>query len=244
MISVSLQVKGALANLFNSIERILEKAPLQTTAFYVPMVVGGLFLATAGGSMLHLLPGTLLLIISGIGYIICVLLFAIMPDRPSYWAYIFPAMICATIGVDITYSVSNIFITTSMPQRRQGLAGALINSTVFLGISVFLGIADIAATATAHLGLKKSYKVACWFGVGCAGVSLLLLVGFVKVDRAKSDLTADEKAKLEAEVGMRPVNALRNGPREGSNRIVADDVVGLQVHGDDYIDQVSHPPTD
>ena len=145
------------------------------------------------------------MIASATGYVICVLLFAIMPEEPNYWAYVFPAMIAATVGVDITYSVSNIFITTSMPRKRQGLAGALINCLVFLGISVFLGFADVAVNATSHLGLRRSYKVACWFGVGCAGVSLLLLVGFVKIDKAKSDLTADEKAELEAEVVMVPV---------------------------------------
>lgn len=187
------------------IEKILHATSLQTTAWYTPMAAGGLFLATAGGFLLHLLPGTALMIISAAGYVICVLLFAIMPEDPNYWAYIFPAMIAATVGVDITYSVSNIFITTSMPRKRQGLAGALINCLVFLGISVFLGFADIAVNATSHLGLKESYKVACWFGVGCAGVSLLLLVGFVKIDKAKSDLTADEKAELEAEVVMMPV---------------------------------------
>ena len=164
------------------------------------MVIGGLFLATAGGFILHLLPGTVLLVISSIGYVICVLMFAVMPIDPNYWAYVFPAMIAATVGVDIMYSVSNIFITTSMPRRRQGLAGALINSLVFLGISVFLGLADIVVTTTSHLGQKESYKAACWFAVSCAGVSLLLLTFFVKVGKAKSDLTVDEKVGLEAEV--------------------------------------------
>ncbi|MCJ1314822.1 hypothetical protein MMC15_000134 [Xylographa vitiligo] len=183
-------------------ERILGASPLLTTAYYLPMIVGGLILATVGGFLLHVLPGTLLLIISGIGFILSVLLFAVIPENPSYWAYILPAMICATIGVDVTYNISNIFITTNMPQNRQGLAGALINSLVFLGISFFLGIADIIATATARFGLKQSYKSAFWFGVGCAVFSLILLVLFVKIEKAKSDLTVEEKAELEAEVRM------------------------------------------
>lgn len=191
-----------LADLTTSIKKVLLATSLQTTVWFTPMAVGGLILATAGGFFLHLLSGTVLLAISGIGYIVCVLLFAIMPDDPNYWAYIFPAMIAATVGVDIMYSVSNIFITTSMPRKRQGLAGALINCLVFLGISGFLGLADVAATATAHLGMKRSYKVACWFAVGCTGFSFCLLLGFVRIDRAKSDLTVDEKAELEAEIRM------------------------------------------
>lgn len=166
------------------------------------MAAGGMILATAGGFLLHLLPGTLLLIFSAVGYIVCVLLFAVMPDDPSYWAYVFPAMIAGTVGVDIMFSTSNVFITTSMPEKRQGLAGALINCLVFLGISLCLGVADIVQTATAHLGLKQSYKYACWFGVGCAGFSLVLLVGFVRIGRAKSSLTVDERAEREAETEM------------------------------------------
>ncbi len=167
------------------------------------MAAGGLVLATVGGLILHLLPGTILMVLSGVGYVVCVLLFAIIPETPNYWAYVFPAMICATLGVDVAFNVSNVFITTQTPSKRQGLAGALINSTLFLGISFFLGVADIAVAQTSHLGLKQSYKVAFWFGTGCAGVALLLLVFYVRIDRAKSDLTHDEKAELEAEVKRR-----------------------------------------
>lgn len=45
--------------------------------------------------------------------------------------------------------------------------------------------------------------MAFWFGTGCAGVALLLLVLFVRIDRAKSDLTCDEKGELETEVSRR-----------------------------------------
>ncbi|KAL1863195.1 hypothetical protein Plec18167_003979 [Paecilomyces lecythidis] len=156
------------------------------------MAAGGFILATVGGFTLHILPGKLLLLISGAGYIVSVLLFAIIPDEPNYWAYIFPAMVAATIGVDITYSVSNIFITTNLPQHQQGVAGAVINSILFLSISFFLGIADIVVSRTGYLGLKGSYKAAFWFSVACAGVAVVLLA-FVKIGRAKSDLTVEER---------------------------------------------------
>lgn len=173
---------------------------LQTTAWFAPMAAGGIVLALTGGFTLHLIPGKILLVISGVGYIICVLLFAVIPDDANYWAYIFPAMLCATIGVDITYTVSNVFITTSLPRHRQGLAGALINSVLFLGISFFLGIADLLVANTSDRGLRESYKLAFWFAFACAGFALLLLVLFVKIGTATSDLTIEEKAELEAEI--------------------------------------------
>lgn len=196
----------------HSIENVLGASGLLSTAWFAPMAAGGLILATVGGLILHQVSGTIFMVLSGIGYVMCVLLFAILPEHSNYWAYIFPAMICGTLGVDVAFNVSNVFITTQTPSKRQGLAGALINSTLFLGISFFLGIADIAAAQTSHLGTKQSYKVAFWFGTACAGIALLLLVLFVRIDRAKSDLTYDEKAELEAEVIRRSLGFPRTSP--------------------------------
>ncbi|TDZ16552.1 Efflux pump terJ [Colletotrichum orbiculare MAFF 240422] len=180
------------------IETVLHMSPLLTAVWYIPMIVGGLVIGTVGGFTLHLLPGRVLLAISGMGNLLCVLLFAIIPDNPNYWAYVFPSMICATIGIDITYTVSNVFITTNLPAHRQGTAGALINSLLFLGISFFLGMGDVAVGQTSHLGLKQSYKTAFWLAVGVGGVALLLYA-FVQIGQAKSDLTMEERQQLEAE---------------------------------------------
>ncbi|KAL1620350.1 hypothetical protein SLS54_006134 [Diplodia seriata] len=143
------------------------------------MAAGGLILSTVGGLVMHLLPGKALIVLAAAVQVVCCLLFALMPDHPNYWAWVFPAMVCATLGVDVTFSVTNVFITTSMPRHRQGLAGALINTTLFLGIGFFLGVADLAVSSTERLGRKGSYKVAFWF--------------------AKGELTHEERAQLEME---------------------------------------------
>jgi len=89
-------------------ENIMGGSPLQLTAWYTPTAVGGLIIATLGGFVLHLINGTVLLLIGGVAWIIAPLLFAIMPQGASYWAYTFPAMICTTIGIDITFNVTNV----------------------------------------------------------------------------------------------------------------------------------------
>ncbi|OHE91327.1 major facilitator superfamily transporter [Colletotrichum orchidophilum] len=179
------------------IETVLHMSPLLTAVWYVPLIVGGIMIGTVGGFTLHLLPGRVLLAISGTGNLLSVLLFAIMPDNPNYWAYVFPAMICGTIGIDITYTVSNVFITTNLPSHRQGLAGALINSLLFLGISFFLGIGDVVVGETTDLGLKKSYQAAFWLATGVAAVALVLYA-LVRIGSAKSDLTMEEREQLAA----------------------------------------------
>ncbi|CAO2652021.1 Nn.00g003040.m01.CDS01 [Neocucurbitaria sp. VM-36] len=188
------------------IEQVVGASPLLTTAWFTPMCIGGLILATIGGFILHLLPGRILLLISGTAYILCALLFAIVPVDFSYWAYIFPSMICATLGIDVTYNVSNIFITTSMPKARQGLAGAFINSLLFLGIAVFLSFADLAVSETEDKGQRESYKIAFWLATALAGAGLIIMFLGVKIGKAKSELTLEEREELEQELTMRTTN--------------------------------------
>ncbi len=188
------------------IEQVAGASPLLTAAWFTPMCIGGLILATIGGLILHLLPGRILLLISGTAYILSTLLFAILPVHFNYWAYIFPAMICATLGIDITYNVSNIFITTSLPKARQGLAGSFMNSLLFLGIAVFLSFADLAVSETEERGQRGSYQVAFWLATALAGAGLIIMFLGVKIGKAKSDLTVEEREELESELVRRNTN--------------------------------------
>ncbi|KAJ5581110.1 hypothetical protein N7450_007411 [Penicillium hetheringtonii] len=171
----------------------MDAGSLQIVAWTVPMAVGGLFLSVTGGFILHKVSGTILMMISCLGYVGTALLFAVIPIGGNYWAYVFPAMVCGTIGIDISFNIANIFITTTMPKSRQGIAGALPYCTMHMGIAVMLGFADIVETQTSHLGKRESYKAVFWFESGLAIIGLLIAVFFVRVKNAESELTADEK---------------------------------------------------
>lgn len=179
---------------------IMGGSPLQIVAWFTPMALGGCIIAITGGYVLHLLSGTMLMIVSGMGWILASLLFALAPTGANYWAYIFPAMIGATVGIDITYNVANVFITTSLVQSQQGLAGALINSLIFLGIAFVLSFADVTQTQTARLGLKRSYQSVFWYQLAVQSTALVIMLIFVRIRKAESDLTADEKLAREKEM--------------------------------------------
>lgn len=181
-------------------QTILGATPLQVVAWFTPMVVGGLILSTLEGFILHLVSGRLLLIISGFGAIGSQLLLALLPDNPNYWAWIFPATVLGTVGIDLSYNLMSVFITTQLPKARQGLAGGLINSILQLGFALLLAFSDVIQTYTVDdVGLKQSYKNTFWFGVACSAASLVLMTIWGKVPKAKSDLTADEKLELQRE---------------------------------------------
>ncbi|PSS05330.1 major facilitator superfamily domain-containing protein [Coniella lustricola] len=182
---------------------VMGYSTLQTALAFTPMVVGGIIIASVGGFTLHLLPGRLLMVISGLGFILSVLMFALLPVGGSYWAYVLPSMIGSTVGIDITYNVSNVFITTNIPLRHQGAAGALINSLFFFPVSLFLGVADVVSAEYADQGQRTSYKAALWFGTGCAAAALLLFC-FIDPGKAVSQLRAEEKEEQDQHTAAQP----------------------------------------
>ncbi|KAJ5140899.1 Major facilitator superfamily domain general substrate transporter [Penicillium atrosanguineum] len=161
-------------------------SPLQIVAWTAPMGVGGLILSATGGFILHKVSGTLLMLISCLGYVGSGLLFCHHSDR--------------------CFNLANIFITTSLPKARQGLAGALIYCTMHLGIAVMLGFADIVQTQMKHLGVRESYKAVFWFQTGLAIVGLLIVLLLVRIRHAKSELTAEEIQAEETQKSARREN--------------------------------------
>lgn len=183
-------------------QNIMGASPLQVAAWYVPMCAGGCMISIVGGYILHLLPGTLLMLVGGGAWVGNSLLFALAPEGAKYWAFVFPAMIFATMGIDIIYNVANIFLTTSLSQSRQGLAGALINSLLYLGIAFLLAFADVIQTGTLAVGLKRSYQSVFWYQFSCSVLALVIMMGFVRIRKAESEMTTDERAAVEAHTDL------------------------------------------
>ena len=189
-------------------QNIMSASPLQVVAWYAPLGIAGLLVSVLEGFILHLVPGRILLIISGLGAVGSQLLLALIPAGGSYWAWIMPAMVFSTIGIDLSTILMTVFVTSAFPSSQQGLAGGVINSVLQLGVAFTLGVADIIQTETLDSdGLGGSYKNTFWLGVGAGAVSLVIMAIWGRVPKATSGLTADEKGELlrdaEAEVGGR-----------------------------------------
>ncbi|CAK4031186.1 MFS-type transporter [Lecanosticta acicola] len=176
--------------------RILGVGQFQLVAWYAPAGTLGIILAICGGFVLHIVHPLVLMAITSLAIIVESVLFALAPPDANYWAWIFVPMICSTIAVDFIFNVANIFFTSQLPARQQGLAGALSNVLLQLGIALLLGFAEIVATQTADQGLRRSYQNVFWFNLACGATALVVFMGVVRIERAKSDLTADEREAL------------------------------------------------
>jgi len=179
---------------------VMSAAPLQLAAWYTPMAIGGFILAIGEGLLLAIIPGRVLLIISGVGALGAQLLLALVPVGGNYWAFILPSMILGTVGIDLSITLVMVFVTTQLPLARQGLAGGFVNSVLQLGMAIAIGLTDIIRSRTENYGgTVQSYKNVFWFGVAASGLSLIILAIWGRVPRAKSDYTADELAELRRE---------------------------------------------
>ena len=176
-------------------QAVLSASPLQVVVWYIPIGVVGLVVSVIEGYILHLVPGHVIMIISGLAAVGSQLLLAfIPPSGGSYWAWIFPSSILSTLGIDLSTILMTVFITTVVPSSQQGLAGGVLNSVLQLGVALVLGLADIIQSAVVReTGLEKSYKATFWFGVGVAGASLIILMIWGRIPKAVSSLTADEE---------------------------------------------------
>ncbi|KAJ5511250.1 Major facilitator superfamily domain general substrate transporter [Penicillium expansum] len=181
---------------------IMGASPMQIVAWAVPMAVGGLILSVGGGMIFHKVPGTILMLISCLGYVGSGLFFAVIPNGGKLLGF---PMICGTVGIDISFNLANVFITTNLPKSRQGLAGALINCTLHMGIAVMLGFADIVQTQTSELGTRDSYKAVFWYQTGLAILGMLIVLFFVRIREAKSEFTLDEREAMAAEGNERAI---------------------------------------
>ncbi|KAJ0425057.1 MFS general substrate transporter [Aspergillus carlsbadensis] len=182
-------------------QTVLGTSPIQVVIWYIPIGVVGLITSVIEGYILHLVPGHVLMIISGLAAVGSQLLLAFIPHGGgSYWAFIFPSAILSTIGIDLSTILMTVFITTVVPSSQQGLAGGVLNSVLQLGVALVLGLTDIIQAALVEeRGLEGSYKATFWFGVGVAGASLIILVIWGRIPKAASELTADEKRELAGE---------------------------------------------
>lgn len=165
-----------------------------TAVWFTPLVVGGVCLAVGGGLIMHFVPGKILMIISCLGFSTAMLLFTRLPSELSggtYWAFIFPAMIGCTIGVDITFNVTNVFITTSTPSHLQATASGLIIALLSLGIAFWLGMIEIINSVaggypTINTDSDLQSKRAFWTGLGLSILSLCFTL-CTKIGKASAE---------------------------------------------------------
>lgn len=172
------------------------------------MAVGGIIFCVIGGSLLHIVPIKLLMIISGLAWIGAPLVFAVGPIPLSYWSEVLPSMICGTLGIDLTFTIAAIFLSSSQPLKFQGVAGAvssiLVNLAMSFSLPISLIVKDSAAFRVQSDAVDSDVTSTVWgfraafiYGAVSAGCGLLVCIFFVRISRSvvSAKKQEDEEAR-------------------------------------------------
>lgn len=175
--------------------------PLGLALWFLPMGVGGACLVVMEGYVLHLIGGTVILGISGLAIISASLLLAMAPQNAGYWQWVFPSMICQTLSIEFVFNMTSVFLSTSLPTDRQGLAGSLGEGFLQLSVSTFLGLAGIVTQHNGSGKAKEIYQRAFWFEMACGACALVVALAFVRIGKANNDFTTAEKQAFRGSSG-------------------------------------------
>jgi hypothetical protein len=168
---------------------------IMLSLWYTPVAVGGIIFCVVGSSLLHIVPIKLLLLISGLAWIGAPLILAVGPVPLNYWAEALPSMVCSTLGIDLTFTIAAIFLSSSQPLKFQGVAGAVSSILVNLAMSFSLPIslivkeaaADHAASDTLDNKVDSTiwgFRAAFIYGAASAACGLTVVIFFVQISRS------------------------------------------------------------
>lgn len=108
------------------------------------------------------------------------LLFAILSPNWPYWWAAFPAMVLSPVASDVLFTVSNLVITSSFPDKTQALAGGVFNTVAQLGNSIGLAATAMlasgitASTSGSSDSLLQGYRAAFWMCFAAGLVSCVV----------------------------------------------------------------------
>ncbi|MEU7041767.1 MFS transporter [Streptomyces varsoviensis] len=156
------------------LQNVLDWSPLRTAGAFVPLgLANGALAPSAGrlaarfGAHRMITAGMLLLALS------YALFFRIGPDS-SFLTVILPVMVVNGIGTAATFPALNMSAVAGVPDRDQGLAGALLNTFMQIGGAVVLAL----VTAVAEAGQRADGgDPLAGYAVGTAVIVATVLAG-------------------------------------------------------------------
>ena len=168
---------------------------IMLSLYYTPMAVGGIIFCVIGSSVLHIVPIKLLLVISGLAWTGAPLIFAVGPVPLHYWSQVLPSMVCGTLGIDLTFTIAAIFLSSSQPLKFQGVAGAvssiLVNLAMSFSLPISLIVKEAAAAHVASDAIDSKVDSTLWgfraafiYGAASAACGLVVVVFFVRISRS------------------------------------------------------------
>ncbi len=158
-------------------------SPLVVAVHLLPQVIGGVLINVVAGLLMHRISNKLLISVGAVCYVSAFTLLSVMHEDSSYWAFIFPALCLSVVGADFEFTVTNMYVMSSLPIFQQSVAGGLFNTIMRLSSSVGFGVStavfngvDGSASDGGQLSPDYGkYRATFFVALAGSGLSLLLL---------------------------------------------------------------------
>lgn len=162
-------------------QRIDHCSPLEVAVRLLPQAVGGLIVNFIAAMVMHRVSNKLLMIIGAVAYAISFALISAMPAGSSWWALTFPSLVLSVIGADFQFTVTNMYVMSSLPSEQQSIGGGILNTVTRVSSSIGLGMSTAVFTGLSSSvdgGLHApfhAYQATFWVALAGAGLALFFL---------------------------------------------------------------------
>lgn len=185
-------------------EVVTGASPLLATAYFAPVAVSGAVAAIVTGMVLAYLGPAVVMALALLWFTVGSILSATAPVGQTYWAQMFVTTVVMPWGMDMSFPAATLILSDAVRKEHQGIAASLVSTIVNYSISIGLGLGGTVEVYTNNGGntpadLLKGYHAAQYFGIGLAGLGILVCAAFLfKEFRSKGG------KKVEAEENQKP----------------------------------------
>jgi MFS family permease len=162
-------------------QRIDHCSPLQVALRLLPQAIGGLLVNFTAALIMHRVSNKLLMMVGAVSFAISDTLISAMPAGSSWWALTFPSLVLSVIGADFEFTITNMYVMSSLPSEQQSIGGGIFNTVTRVSSSVGLGMSTAVFTGlsgSADGGVHASfraYQATFWVALAGAGLALFFL---------------------------------------------------------------------
>lgn len=121
-------------------QRIYQLSPLMNAVKLLPAGIGGILVNFLAAIIMHRVSNRLIMIVAAVSGAASAALLSATSLSISYWALTFPALLLAVLSQDLEFTVTNMYVMSSLPPDQQSVAGGLFNTVTRLVATIGLGI--------------------------------------------------------------------------------------------------------
>lgn len=182
---------------------------LHTAVAWTPFVIFAIAASGLAAWMIPRLAAQWILAFGTLTILASAVLMATVPIHQTYWAQVFPSIVLFSFCPDFVYTAGQIIACSAVRRHQQGIAASLISTLNLYGNSLGLGFASTVEdkVAAARHNSILGYRAALLFGVGIAGVALVLGVFFVRMAKNEKEGWEEDEVMM----GELPASAVTTG---------------------------------